>query len=69
MTAHGIAASAHHVPAADPVAPALVGACRDLRAGLVVMGAYGRPTLYEFFLGSVTRTMLAECPVPLFLYH
>lgn len=69
LTAHGIAASVHDVRAADSVAHALVGACRDLRAGLVVMGAYGRSTLYEFFLGSVTRTMLAESPVPLFLYH
>lgn len=69
LTAHGIAASIHNERAADSVANALVGACRDLRAGLVVMGAYGRSTLYEFFLGSVTRTMLAESPVPLFLYH
>lgn len=69
LTAHGIAAAVHHVPGTDAVAHALVGACRELRAGLVVMGAYGRSTLYEFFLGSVTRTMLAECPVPLFLYH
>ncbi len=33
------------------------------------MGAYGQPSLREFFLGSVTRRMLAECPVPLFLFH
>ncbi len=38
-------------------------------AGLLVMGAYGQPGLHEFFLGSVTRRMLAECPVPLFLFH
>ncbi len=38
-------------------------------AGLLVMGAYGQPGLREFFLGSVTRRMLAECPVPLFLFH
>lgn len=69
LTAHGIAASVRDLRAADSVAHALIGACRDLRAGLVVMGAYGRSTLYEFFLGSVTRTMLAESPVPLFLYH
>ena len=40
-----------------------------LGAGLLVMGAYGQPMLREFFLGSVTRRMLAECPVPLFLFH
>jgi nucleotide-binding universal stress UspA family protein len=33
------------------------------------MGAYGQPVLREFFVGSVTRTALGECPIPLFLYH
>ena len=42
---------------------------RRLKAGLLVMGAYGQPVLREFFLGSVTRTILEESPVPLFLYH
>ena len=69
LTAHGISASVHDVRAADSEAHALIGACRDLRAGLVVMGAYGRSAMSEFFLDSVTRTMLAESPVPLFLYH
>jgi len=69
LMAHGIAATIHSGRAADSVAHALVGACRDLGAGLVVMGAYGRSTMHEFFLGSVTRTMLAESPFPLFLYH
>lgn len=42
---------------------------RRLKAGLLVMGAYGQPTLLEFFLGSVTRTILEESPVPVFLFH
>jgi nucleotide-binding universal stress UspA family protein len=33
------------------------------------MGAYGQPRIREFFLGSVTQTLLKESPVPLFLYH
>jgi nucleotide-binding universal stress UspA family protein len=33
------------------------------------MGAYGRSTLREFFLGSVTSTLLEQATVPLFLYH
>ena len=40
-----------------------------LNAGLLVMGAYGQPVLREFFLGSVTRTLLQETPVPLLLFH
>jgi nucleotide-binding universal stress UspA family protein len=38
-------------------------------AALVVMGAYGQSALREFVLGSVTRTLLEECPTPLFLGH
>jgi nucleotide-binding universal stress UspA family protein len=33
------------------------------------MGAYGQPVLREFLLGSVTRTLLAHSPIPLFLDH
>ena len=36
---------------------------------LRVMGAYGQPILREFFLGSMTRTLLKESPVPVFCYH
>jgi nucleotide-binding universal stress UspA family protein len=42
---------------------------RRVGAGLLVMGAYGQPLLREFFLGSVTRTVLDECPIPVFLFH
>ena len=38
-------------------------------AGLLVMGAYGRSALREFFLGSVTRSVLRVLPLPVFLSH
>jgi len=37
--------------------------------GLLVMGAYGQPTLREFFIGSVTRVILEKSPVAVFCYH
>ena len=40
-----------------------------LGAGLLVMGAYGQPSLREFIVGSVTRTILRESPVPVFLFY
>ena len=36
---------------------------------LLVMGACGRSRLAEFFIGSVTTSLVERCPVPLFLYH
>jgi nucleotide-binding universal stress UspA family protein len=66
----------HHIVArayarATTAAPAhvLLEHMHQVQASLLVMGAYGRSTLQEFFGGSVTRTMLRESPVPLFLYH
>ena len=41
----------------------------EQNASLLVMGAYGRPALREFFLGSVTQKVLENTPVPLFLSH
>ena len=66
----------HHVAArayarATTAAPAhvLLEHVHQVQASLLVMGAYGRSTLREFFGGSTTRTMLRESPVPLFFYH
>jgi nucleotide-binding universal stress UspA family protein len=66
----------HHIVAqayarVTEVAPAdvLLEHIHQVQASLLVMGAYGRSTLREFFGGSVTRTMLRQSPVPLFLYH
>ena len=56
--------SLEHEPAA-----VLLEQVRRLAAGLIVMGAYGEPVLREFFLGSVSRTLLKESPVPVFLAH
>jgi nucleotide-binding universal stress UspA family protein len=57
-----------HATEAAP-ADVLLEHVHQVQASLLVMGAYGRSTLREFFGGSVTRTMLRTSPVPLFLYH
>ena len=56
------------VPTTSP-ATVLLDQVGRLGAGLIVMGAYGEPVLREFFLGSVSRTLLKESPVPVFLAH
>ena len=69
LHSHHIVAQAHaRVTEAAP-AHVLLEHVHQVQASLLVMGAYGRSTLREFFGGSVTRTMLRESPVPLFLYH
>ena len=36
---------------------------------MLVMGAYGRRSVREFFVGSVTYHLIHETEIPLFLYH
>ena len=36
---------------------------------MLVMGAYGRKSVREFFVGSVTYHLIHETEIPLFLYH
>lgn len=36
---------------------------------MLVMGAYGRRSVREFFVGSVTQHLIHETEIPLFLYH
>jgi nucleotide-binding universal stress UspA family protein len=42
---------------------------QSLRAGLVVMGAYGHRGVRELLLGSCTRRLLTACPTALFVNH
>ena len=42
-------------------------ACDSLGVQLLVMGAYGKPTIREFFLGTVTRWLLERLRIPLFI--
>jgi nucleotide-binding universal stress UspA family protein len=69
LHSHHIGAQAHARVTEVTPAHVLLEYVHQVQASLLVMGAYGQSTLREFFGGSVTRTMLRESPVPLFLYH
>jgi nucleotide-binding universal stress UspA family protein len=66
---HQIDALSNPIESSRPPAEVILEQNRLLDAGLVVMGAFGKPVLREFFLGSVTRSILKESPVPVFLFH
>jgi nucleotide-binding universal stress UspA family protein len=69
LQGHNVVAQAHALATSESPAHVLLQYVQQVQAGLLVMGSSGRSTLREFFGGSVTRTMLRESPVPLFLYH
>lgn len=55
-------------PAGRPADQILSEAAR-VGAGLLVMGAFGKGAVHEFLLGSVTRQVLKQLSLPVFLDH
>ena len=67
---HGLNTEAHYVISGDhTVAGAIVKSARDNRADLIVSGGYGHSRLRELVLGGVTRDLLRESLLPVFLFH
>lgn len=69
LAQHGVQFSLHPITSSQRPDQVLLEEINKHQAGLVVMGAYGKPILREFFLGSTTTSLLKNAPVPIFLYH
>jgi nucleotide-binding universal stress UspA family protein len=69
LSRHGIEPEILQLPARGGVADTIRRTADALGAGLIVMGAYGHSRLRELLLGGVTRSLVADCPVPLLLAH
>ena len=68
---HGVSASFHE-SAGDPgveTGAALLSRASDLRADLIVAGAYAHSRMRERVLGGVTRTLLEAMTVPVLMSH
>jgi nucleotide-binding universal stress UspA family protein len=68
LTHHGLTSTSHRVVSSHP-ATAILEFAAKIQAGLLVMGAYGKPLLHDFFLGSTTRDLIAKSTAPIFLCH
>jgi nucleotide-binding universal stress UspA family protein len=67
---HGVEAEVRTTDAAGTGAgKAILDAARDVKADLVVMGAFGRSRLREWVLGGATRTVLDYMDVPVLMAH
>lgn len=70
LSRHGVACElVEIVDGGEGTAAALQQAAAVRNAGLIVMGAYGRNRLAEWIFGGVTRAMLSDVRIPLFLMH
>ncbi|MEO0682749.1 MAG: universal stress protein [Pseudomonadota bacterium] len=70
LARHGVRTDWKHVSRPQGgVAAAILEAAAAENAGLLVMGAYERPKFAEDLIGGVTRTLLAEAPIPVLMAH
>lgn len=67
---HDITADLHTVPDGEgTAAERILQAAHRLGADMLVMGAFAHGEWREMMFGGVTRTMLAEADLPLFMRH
>jgi len=64
-----VPATAHNIVSELSNIDALFKLARGLGAGLMVMGAFTRGRLRELFSGSVTRGLVEQTEIPLYLQH
>lgn len=70
MAYHGVNASLHTLTGSGTsVGEALLKEVKSLGADMVVMGAYTHSRMRQLILGGVTRHVLEEATVPLFMAH
>ncbi|HLT00597.1 MAG TPA: universal stress protein [Geminicoccaceae bacterium] len=70
LARHGIKVEVQRVESRDIDVPnAILSHIADQGSDLLVMGAYGHSRLRELVLGGVTRTILSDMTVPVFMAH
>jgi nucleotide-binding universal stress UspA family protein len=70
LARHGVKAEAHSLAASDvDTGNLLLSRAADRGADLIVMGAYGHARWREVVLGGVTRELLGQMTVPVFMSH
>lgn len=67
---HGLQAAEHGInPGGQGTAETLIGGAERAGAKLLVLGGYGHSWLREFLFGGVTRHVLANANLPIFMAH
>jgi nucleotide-binding universal stress UspA family protein len=70
LQTHGLAAQIIRVTRGDLSLPeSLLARAKDLKADMLIMGAYGHSQFREMVLGGVTEFMLKQADIPLLLSH
>jgi nucleotide-binding universal stress UspA family protein len=68
LARHGVRVGVDRLPGSGrPVADVLGRHAGDMGAQMIVMGAYGHSRLRQRILGGVTRSMIENPPLPIFM--
>ncbi|TCR75614.1 universal stress protein [Rhizobium sp. BK376] len=67
LSLHGVRARGLVKPKRSSVALAIIETAVQLKADILVAGGYGHSRLREWAFGGVTRTLLKDCPIDLFI--
>lgn len=66
---HHLFVESHAAKPVGSIASSLTNLAMERAAGLLVMGAFSRSAVRELFFGSTTKSILRECPLPVFVDH
>lgn len=66
---HEVPCQTRHLHADGNAGAAVLKACEDVGADLLVMGAYTHSRLRQLIIGGVTRHVLEHAPLPVLLSH
>jgi nucleotide-binding universal stress UspA family protein len=69
LVKHGIQVKTHAVESDMAPSTVILEQAEALGAAMVVIGASGRRSWHDFFVGSTATQMLESSPCPLFVYH
>ncbi|WP_158554757.1 universal stress protein [Methylovirgula sp. 4M-Z18] len=70
LARHHVCVTVDELPAfGQSISQVLLRHARDIAADLIVMGAYGHSRLRERIFGGVTKAMLEDATMPLFIAH
>ena len=70
LTHHGVVAKPIYVHATpDDAGKVLLQQAHEIRADLLIMGAYGHSRIRERVLGGATRHILANADLPVYMQH
>jgi len=69
LHAHGVPCVGHMAQVKGGIAATLLARATEIRADLVVMGAWGRPRWAERVMGGATHDMLRTLDLPVLMSH